>query len=146
MRLARSPNARRIDNMPPDANARRLPVLVVDDNPEVGDALALVLRLYGHDARVAYGGEQAMAITTEWTTDVALLVIVMNGVGGIELAARLRKGATWPVLIVALIGVGTNNDEVARVKAGAFDYFLPKPVDLDERLRLLDERAFRRIS
>jgi DNA-binding response OmpR family regulator len=116
---------------------RRFSVLVVDDNRDAADTLAVFLRLNGHDVRVAYGGEEVVAISKDWRPDAAILDIVMQGVDGIELAARLRKVATWPLLLLAVTGVGTN-DEVARVKAGVFDHFFLKPVDPEEVLRALD--------
>jgi DNA-binding response OmpR family regulator len=124
-------------------NSRRFSVLVVDDDHDSADSMALFLRLSGHDARAAYGGEQALATHAERPADVAILDVVMNGVGGIELASRLRMAAVRPLLLVAVTGVGTK-DEVAAVKAGAFDYLYLKPVDPNELLGLLDARACRR--
>lgn len=118
-------------------NGRRLSVLVVDDNADAADTLALFLRLHGHDARAAYSGEQALAIVRDWQPDAAIVDVVMNGVGGIEFASRLRRDATRPTVIVALTGMGTN-DELVPVRAGAFDSVLLKPVDPDELLRVLN--------
>ena len=120
----------------------RLAVLVVDDNTDAVDSLAIFLRLNGYDVRAAYGGEQAMAIRSEWQADIAVLDIVMNGMGGMELAVRLRKGAARPILLVAVTGIGTN-DEVARVNTRVFDHFFLKPVDPDELLRVLAAHADR---
>jgi DNA-binding response OmpR family regulator len=124
-------------------NPRRLSVLVVDDDHDSADSLALFLRLNGHDARVAYGGEQALTLHAERPADVAILDVVMNGVGGIELAARLRRAAVRPLLLVAVTGVGTK-DEVAAVMAGEFDHLFLKPVDPKELLGLLDALVSRR--
>jgi CheY-like chemotaxis protein len=116
-----------------DAIARRFSVLVVDDNRDAADSLADLLRLHGHDARVAYGGEQALAVVRQWHRDAAVLDDVMSGVSDVELAAQIRNEARRPILLVALTGLGTG-DEVARVKAGAFDSVVLKPVDPDELL------------
>jgi CheY-like chemotaxis protein len=121
-------------------NGCRLSVLVVDDHRDAADTLALFLRLHGHDARAAYGGEQALAFVRDWQPDAAIVDVVMNGVGGIELASRLRRDATRPTVIVALTGVGTN-DELVPVRAGAFDSVLLKPVDPDDLLRVLNAHA-----
>jgi CheY-like chemotaxis protein len=99
--------------MSPHAPARRFSILVVDDNHDAADTLALFLRLHGHDARAAYGGEQALAIVRDWQPDAAIVDVLMNGVGGIELASRLRRDATRPTVIVALTGVGTNDELVS---------------------------------
>jgi DNA-binding response OmpR family regulator len=71
------------------------------------------------------------------------LDIVMSGVSGVELAARMRSEAVRPLLLLAVTGVGTN-DEVARVKSGGFDHVFLKPADPDELLGLLDARDCRR--
>jgi CheY-like chemotaxis protein/ADP-ribose pyrophosphatase YjhB (NUDIX family) len=123
--------------MAPYADARRFCVLVVDDNRAAADTLAMLLRLHGHDARAVGDGEAALAIVRDWQPDAAILDIVMSGLNGIELADRIRREATRPMLLVALTGLGTN-DELAPVKAGAFDSVLLKPADADELLGLLD--------
>src|SRR5262245_29350366 len=122
-----------------DVNARRFSVLIVDDNRVSADTLAMLLRLHGHEARTAYDGEAALVVLLDWQPDAAILDIVMSGLNGVELAARLRKEVARPMLLVALTGLGAK-DELAPVKAGAFDDVLLKPVDLDELLGLLDAR------
>jgi CheY-like chemotaxis protein len=117
--------------------ARRFRVLIVDDNRVGADTLAMLLRLHGHDARAANDGEVALAMVGDWQPDAAVLDIVMSGLDGITLADRMRKVAARPMLIVAFTGLGSN-DELAPVKAGAFDAVLLKPVDLDELLGMLD--------
>lgn len=122
--------------MAPQADGHRLSVLVVDCS-ECADSLALFLRLHGHDVRVAYDCEQAAAVLAEWHPDAAVLDGVMNGVGGTELARRLRGDATRPTTIVALTAAGTD-DELGLLRTGAFDYILRKPVDPDALLRALN--------
>jgi CheY-like chemotaxis protein len=120
--------------------SRPLSVLIVDDNRDAADTLALFLRLHGHDARSAYGGEQAAAILGGWHADAAVLDIQMNGVDGIELAGRLRAGANGSILLVALTGLGTC-DDVARVKAAPFDHVFLKPVEPEQLVRVLDVQS-----
>jgi len=60
----------------------RLAILVVDDDYDSADMLAAFLQMCGHDARAAYDGEQALAIVEAWQPDVAILDVVMNGMGG----------------------------------------------------------------
>jgi len=119
--------------------ARRYCVLIVDDNRVSADTLAMLLRLHGYDARAINDGETALAIVRDWQPDAAILDIVMGGIDGVALAARMRQEAARPMLLLALTGLGSN-DELAPVKAGAFDDILLKPVDLDELLGLLDAR------
>jgi CheY-like chemotaxis protein len=131
--------------MTPYSHGRRLSVLVVDDYRDAADTLSVLLRLNGHETRVAYRGADALAIVRDWQPDVAILDVVMDGLSGVELAARIRREATRPVLFVALTGVGTNG-EIAEVKAGSFDYVLLKPAAPNDLLGLLDARACRRAT
>jgi CheY-like chemotaxis protein len=134
-----------IDSMSRDANARRLDVLVVDDNRDNADTLAELLPLKGHNARVACGGEQALVIVRVWRPDVAILNVDMDGVSGVELATQMRNEIAGPIMLVAVSGVGANGD-VARMSDRAFDHVFLKPMDQDELLGLLDTRAYGRLS
>ena len=127
-----------------DVPARRLAVLVVDDDRDAADTLAQFLREHGHDARAAYDAEGAMALFRHWHADAAVLDIVMEGIDGLELARRLRLMTTRPLFLVALTGLGTP-DEFAPLAVSEFNHFLLKPVNPDELLALLDERVGRRM-
>src|SRR5262249_29759539 len=138
MRHALAPHpSQRMDPMNRDANARRLSVLVVDDNRHAADTLAEMLRLKGHNVRVAYGGEQALVIVRVWRPDVAIVDVDIDGVSGVELATRMRNEIAGPIMIVAVTRVGANG-EVARMNARAFDHVFLKPMDKDELVGLLD--------
>jgi PAS domain S-box-containing protein len=76
---------------PPRAAVRSaLRVLVVDDNRDAADSLALVLQLGGHEVRVANDGVAALALAETFRPSLALLDIGMPGMNGYELARRLR--------------------------------------------------------
>jgi CheY-like chemotaxis protein len=125
--------------MAPDADVRRYCVLVVDDNRAGADALARLLRMNGFDARAADDSEDALAAVRDWQPDAAVVDVVLSGLDGVALAGRMRKEAARPMLLVALTGLGTN-DELAPVNAGAFEHVFLKPVDPGELLGLLDAR------
>src|SRR5205823_1000103 len=76
-------------------------VLVVDDNVDAADSLALLLRLAGQEVRVAYDGPTAVLIARAFRPQVALLDIGMPGMDGYELARRLREqpDTARPVLV-----------------------------------------------
>jgi signal transduction histidine kinase/ActR/RegA family two-component response regulator len=108
----------------------RFRILVVDDHHDSGDSLATLLRLLGHQVRVAYDGPAALEAASAFTPDVALLDIGMPGMDGIELATRLRREpALRGILIVALTGYGRDEDRRRSHDAG-FDAHLVKPVDI----------------
>jgi CheY-like chemotaxis protein/two-component sensor histidine kinase len=115
---------------PPAPSAPPRRVLVVDDNADAADSLAMLLRLGGHDVRVAYDGPAALAAAREFGPQVAFLDIGMPGMDGYEVARRLQAeaAARRPVL-VALTGWGQAEDRRRTTEAG-FDLHLVKPADL----------------
>jgi PAS domain S-box-containing protein len=103
-------------------------VLVVDDNRDAADSLALLLRLAGQDARVAYDGPAALAQAKDSAPDVIFLDIGMPGMDGYEVARRLRQDpASKGLLLIALTGWGQDADRRRSLEAG-FDHHLVKPV------------------
>lgn len=85
----------------------RLSVLVVDDDRDTADSLAVLLYLAGYHARAAYGGIEAQRLAAAEWPDVVVLDLLMPGVDGWELAHRLHPAppARRP-LLVALTGCG----------------------------------------
>ena len=106
-----------------------LRVLIVDDNADSADSLALWLRLKGHEARTAYDGPQALAAALEQRPDLVLLDIGMPGMSGYEVARRLRAHPdTRRTLLVAMTGWGQEDDRRRSREAG-FDQHLVKPLE-----------------
>ncbi|MES2323671.1 MAG: response regulator [Pseudomonadota bacterium] len=115
--------------LPPACGPLR--ILVVDDNADAGDSLAALLGVLGHTTRVAQDGEQGYAMAREFAPQLAFLDIGMPGMDGYQLARLIRNTpAMRGLLLVALTGWGTREDEAAAREAG-FDCHLTKPVDLD---------------
>jgi PAS domain S-box-containing protein len=112
-------------------------ILVVDDNVDAADSLAMLLQLDGHDVGVANGGPEALQRLAGFDARICILDIGMQGMNGYQLAERLREGED-PArrrLLIALTGWGQAADRARAAEAG-FDHHLTKPVDLD-RLREL---------
>ena len=108
-------------------------VLVVDDHVDGAEALAVSLRLEGHDVHVAHDGQTALADCRRHTPRMVLLDLdLAGGIDGYEVARRLR---VIPKLayacVVAVTGLGTAEDRRRAHEAG-FDFFLLKPVDPHE--------------
>ena len=115
-----------------DALARALNLLVIEDDADSADALALLLRSLGHDVSVAYDGESAMHEIDMRVFDLVIVDIGLPDIGGEEVAERIRRqlGAQAP-RIVALTG------RTASDGSDVFDEFLLKPVRRDQVERLL---------
>ena len=112
-------------------------VLVVDDNRDSAESLAVLLRLTGHEVHTAHDGEEAVATAAAVRPDVVVLDIGLPKLNGHEAARRIRQQPGGEdVLIVALTGWGQDEDK-ARSTAAGFDAHLVKPVDPDTLAKLL---------
>jgi two-component system OmpR family response regulator len=116
----------------------RMRVLVVEDQPEAADCIALMLRHAGHDAELAPDGPSALAAAEANAPDVILLDIGLPGcMDGWEVARRLQD---WPTfkrpLVVAITGHGDDEDRRRSAEAG-IDLHLTKPVDAGQLQKLL---------
>jgi PAS domain S-box-containing protein len=111
-----------------DAGPKRR-ILVVDDNRDAADSLAMMLRLAGHDIRTAHDGLEAVQAAATFRPDVALLDIGMPKMNGYEAARHIRQ-QPWgrEMLLVALTGWGQEEDKRRTFEAG-FDHHLTKPVE-----------------
>jgi signal transduction histidine kinase len=123
------------DSAPTLSPPRR--ILIVDDNVDAAESLAMLLELFGHQVRTAYGGPAALEAVESHRPEVVLLDIGLPGMDGYEVARRLRRNpALSGVTLVALTGYGQENDRRKTHDAG-FDHHLVKPVDTDDLARLL---------
>jgi len=122
---------------PIESSARR--ILVVDDNGDAADSLAMLLRLMGNDVRTAPDGPAALEAARAYRPDVVLLDLGLPGMSGYEVCRRLREGhfANGP-LVVALTGYGQDEDR-RRTREAGFDRHLVKPVNPDELRGVLAE-------
>ncbi len=112
------------------AGPRPSRVLVVDDNEDAADALAMLLRVTGHETLTVYDGPSALEAARKFVPQVVLLDIGLPGLDGYEVARRLRDDpGTAGVLIIAVSGYGQEGDR-ATARASGFDHHLTKPVDL----------------
>jgi two-component system, chemotaxis family, CheB/CheR fusion protein len=113
-------------------------VLVVDDNPDVAESLALALELVGHEVRQAGDAREALDLTGEFAPQVVVLDIGLPDMNGYELARALRKQPeTADALLIAVTGYGQSNDRDKALAAG-IDHHLTKPAELTALLTLID--------
>ena len=112
-------------------------ILVADDNRDAADSLAFMLRLAGHEVRIAYDGQQAIDMAEAFRPALALIDIGMPRLNGYETARRLRaKPYGETMLLIALTGWGQADDRNRSLAAG-FDHHMVKPVDPSMLERLL---------
>jgi PAS domain S-box-containing protein len=117
--------------------ARALRVLVVDDQRDVADSVAMLIETLGHKATAVYGGADALVASHADAPDAMFVDIGMPGMTGYELAARVRRDPRLRhVALVALTGYGRDEDR-ARVSEAGFDLHITKPVTDAELLEAL---------
>jgi PAS domain S-box-containing protein len=104
-------------------------VLVVDDNVDAAESLAMLLQSDGHTVSVAHNGVDAVQRADDWQPDIAVLDVGLPGMNGYEVASVLKqRGDACPELI-AVTGYGQAADR-QRAFAAGFRYHLVKPVDV----------------
>jgi CheY-like chemotaxis protein/anti-sigma regulatory factor (Ser/Thr protein kinase) len=106
-------------------------VLVVDDNHDAAESLAMLLSLEGYTVDVAYDGVSALSEAAKFQPQVVLLDIGMPGMDGYQVARELRAGEpATSMALIALTGYGQPDDR-ERACAAGFDDHLTKPVDAE---------------
>ncbi|QLQ32668.1 MAG: hybrid sensor histidine kinase/response regulator [Candidatus Thiothrix singaporensis] len=91
-------------------------ILLVDDNPDVADSMAMLLKLFGHEIIIAYDGREAVSIALREQPDVVLLDIGLPYLNGYEACRAMRKAGLTRAMIVALTGYGQEEDRKKRRK------------------------------
>jgi len=125
-----------------DAAVPALPrrILVVDDNHDSANSLAMLLKMMGHEVDTAHDGLEAVGRSATFRADVILLDIGMPRLNGYEAARRIREKMPQRPKLIALTGWGQDEDRRLSKEAG-FDAHLIKPVDLAVLTTLLAESS-----
>jgi signal transduction histidine kinase len=129
------------DEVPSPNDALRRRILVVDDNRDAADTLALSLSLVGHQVQTIYDPFQVVEAVGVFQPEIAFLDVGMPRLNGLELAMRIRATAHGAsVLLVALTGWGQDDDRRRSRQAG-FDHHLVKPADPQHIERICREMS-----
>lgn len=121
--------------------ARGFRILVVDDNRDAAESLAMLLQLGNHEAITAYSGPQALEVARRVKPKAVFLDIGLPGMDGYEVAKALRADPDLAgMTLVALTGWGTETDQKQAREAG-FDHHLTKPAEAEKVQELLGKMA-----
>ncbi len=125
--------------VPPMPPSHHLSILVVDDNADAAQMLALLLEDEGHDVTIVHSGEEAITAVENHAPQVVILDIGLPGCDGYEVARALRKNQP-NVTLLAVTGHGLAKD-VDQANEAGFDHHLLKPVDFDDIKKILGSLA-----
>jgi PAS domain S-box-containing protein len=115
----------------------RTRILIVDDNADLTQSLARLLRLLGHEVETAYDGPAGVEAARAFRPQFILLDIGLPSLDGYQVVGQLRRDATTKqATIIAITGYGQEEDRQRALAAG-FDHHLAKPVDHNTLISLL---------
>lgn len=119
--------------------SKTLQIMIVDDNQDAADMLAMLLEITGHDVVVENSSKRALERAYLQAPDVFLLDIGLPDMDGIELARHLRSNSTTSnAILIAITGYGNEQDRKNTASAG-FNHHFVKPVDTEKLISLLAE-------
>ena len=102
-------------------------ILVVEDSVDSAETMGELLRIWGHDVRLAHGGQEALRVAREYRPDVVFLDIGLPDIDGYAVAEGLRREGLSGALLVALTGYSPEETREDGREA-VFDRHLTKPV------------------
>ncbi len=112
-------------------------ILVVDDEPTIGEVVSRYLERAGYATRVAADGDRALELHGERAADLIVLDLMLPGVDGLEVMRRIRKDRTRRPAIVLLTAKGEESDRIVGLRLGADDYVV-KPFSPAELVARVD--------
>ncbi len=131
-------SARIAPDLPSEPRSRPRRVLVVDDNRDAAESLAILLRRDGHEVKVALDGHTALAMAPAIDPEIVLLDLLLPEIDGYEVCRRMRLHGLAGARIIAMTGFGQDRDRLRSKEAG-FDFHLVKPFAMDDLLKLFSD-------
>lgn len=106
-------------------------ILVVDDEPDIAQTVALALELSGYEVRTSNSGSEALAIIRDYSPDLVIIDMVLPGMSGKDVARWIKGREKYKHIPVILITALAQKNEEDSFKEKEIDYYLIKPFDLD---------------
>ena len=117
--------------MPSPSHLSRRRVLVVEDEPVTAEVVSRYLERAGYETRVERDGRAALSRVSAWQPDLVVLDIMLPGLNGLEVLARLRAGEGRRIPVILLSAISEAEDRIRGLQRGADDY-LAKPFSAAE--------------
>jgi len=123
----------------PDATEGKRPlrVLIVDDNRDAADSLAVLARLWGYDVRTVYDGAEALDAARAFQPDCLVLDIGLPGLDGYGVAQVVRQQPALNDAKLIALSAYSSEEHRRRAREAGFEHYLVKPADPDTVERLL---------
>jgi DNA-binding response OmpR family regulator len=118
-------------------NASRGRILVVDDEPTIGEIVSRYLERGGYETRIAADGHAALARASTWHPDLVVLDLMLPGLDGLEVMRLLRDTGGPRVAVILLTAKGEESDRIDGLRLGADDYVV-KPFSPAELVARVD--------
>jgi signal transduction histidine kinase/DNA-binding response OmpR family regulator len=127
-------------------SAKRLRILVVDDNVDGAESMAMLLGLMNHEVQISHNGLEALQTAIRMKPEVAILDIGLPGMDGYSLAREMRaRPETSETVLIAMTGYGRTEDRDNSLAAG-LQFHLVKPVQFEELSKVLASIDFTRLN
>jgi len=143
IRLPLSPNQGNLQSKTsektPGSSRKSMRILIIDDNEDAAESLAMLLEIEGHEIQTAGDGMTGLRLFQDNPADAVVLDIGLPDITGYDIARRIRKathGAS--ALLIAVTGWGQEKDQQEAIEAG-FDFHFIKPVDYRRLLTVLNQ-------
>jgi two-component system, chemotaxis family, CheB/CheR fusion protein len=120
-----------------DSGSASRRVLIVDDQPDVADSLALLVRSLGAQAETAANGPAALEAIRTFKPDLAIVDIGLAGMSGDDLAREIRKSPTAKGVFLAALSGWSQEDVRKRALEAGFDRYYVKPIDIEALTALI---------
>jgi len=108
----------------------RKKILIVDDEPDIVKTISMMLNLEGYEAIFAANGEDAIEKIRIDKPDLVILDVVLPGINGKEIAARLKEDSLYQKIPIILITAQMQKNELEALKKLPVDFYIAKPFDL----------------
>jgi two-component system response regulator ResD len=134
--------------MPAQTDQPGASVLVIDDEPTIGDVVARYLQRAGFRTRVAIDGPQAIAMSAQRCPDLVILDIMLPGIDGLEVMRRLHEQSDTRPAVILLTAKGEEADRIIGLREGADDYVIKpfSPAELVARAQAVLRRGSAKID
>jgi DNA-binding response OmpR family regulator len=115
---------------------KKAKILVLDDDPDIGTMIKMMLEYKGYDVSVSDRADQAAEILQNNGIDLIIMDMLLSGVNGTDLCAELKKNSSTAQIPLIMISAHPNAKEIC-LEAGA-DEFISKPFDMQDILSKID--------